>query len=273
MSCSHKYTGFTIIETMLVISITTLLFVGIIATFSPLIASHRYEDSVNQLTEYFREVYSSVESIQINRGLYANRTKCTVNGNTHAVTISDSAAGRTNCSVYGKIIFFDNSSDNTEMLSYDLIGDAVDHDNPASSLVNLKCGSGDTLLNQLCNLSLDYRITDTETTASDRYLLPWGGKVETTSEGIDYTSALMIVRSPADNSIHTFVITNANPDVALKSGDWATSQYQRASRSGDADLCYASPDSKRRSNIRIKADGNNYTAVQFVELDGDNLCE
>ena len=44
-------------------------------------------------------------------------------------------------------------------------------------------------------------------------------------------------------------------------------------RGADANLCFTSSDSKRRSNIRIAADGNNYTAVQFVELDAGNPCE
>ena len=263
--------GFTIIETLLVISITTLLFVGIIVTFSPLIASHRYEDSVNQLTEYFRSVYSSVESTQINRNTYADRSRCTIYGDVRSVT--DSAAGRTNCSVYGKIIFFDNTDENTRLISYDLIGDAVDHDNPANSATNSKCNSGDTLLTALCNISLDYRISDTETTASDQYSLPWGGKIETTSAGVNYNSAIMIVRSPSDNTIHTFVISDASQLTALKNGYWTASQYANASRNSDANLCFTSADSERRSNIRIRADGNNYTAVQFVALDEGNLCE
>ena len=83
----------------------------------------------------------------------------------------------------------------------------------------------------------------------------------------------MVVRSPADNSVHTFVISNGNANAALKSSNWGGSQYQRASRGADANLCFTSSDSKRRSNIRIAADGNNYTAVQFVELDAGNPCE
>lgn len=60
----HKRNGFTLVEIVLFLAITSLLFVGIIAGTNNSIFQQRYNDSVQNFAEFLRRIYSEVANPQ-----------------------------------------------------------------------------------------------------------------------------------------------------------------------------------------------------------------
>lgn len=60
--------GFTVIEVMLVLAITGLLFVGIVGSSFGSIQFQRYEDSVNSFAESLRNIYNEVLNPRSDQG-------------------------------------------------------------------------------------------------------------------------------------------------------------------------------------------------------------
>ena len=62
----HKKNGFTLVEMSLFLAVTGLLFVGIIAGTQNTIRRQRYNDSVQNFVDFWRNIYASVSNTQNN---------------------------------------------------------------------------------------------------------------------------------------------------------------------------------------------------------------
>lgn len=110
----HKRSGFTLIEIVLFLGITGLLFVGIIVGTNNSIFQQRFMDSVQNFAEFLRSIYSEVSNPQ---------------------SVGD---GRSDTAIYGKLIVFGQTvgldgvefeksfgDSQQRIYVYDVIGDVV----------------------------------------------------------------------------------------------------------------------------------------------------
>jgi len=304
--------GFTIIEVMLFLAITAVMFVALIATTSGCIGRRRYDDTVSDFAEYLRRIYADVESTANPRATNtAERIGCTLSSDP-ASTLYQSAnnantAGRTNCGIYGKIMIFGENGDDTTVHTYDVIGDIIDNTHKlSSSTLSLS-----DALKEVHAEFLAYE-EDGEGTChinlvgtGDSYVPQWGGRIENASATDNlFRGAILVVRSPVNGTIHTLVADfngsprNFNVDSVLATpvnacGEAAVSAARTTASTANTllanlldgefqnkvvDFCVNSDDvyGSGRRNIRLhaeRADGTNAGAVEVVEADtGSNVC-
>ncbi|MBQ6355114.1 hypothetical protein IJJ18_01690 [Candidatus Saccharibacteria bacterium] len=322
--------GFTIIEVSLFLAISALLFVGIAAGTGINIARQRYNNAVEDYAEFLRRLYSATEDVQNEHGDRGERRTCTVRENDETSTKAKEGEeeGRTECALYGRIAIFNSKTDNSDtdrsndkIMVYDVVGDIIDHESDRKILN----GVTDTLsaLAAVHAEFLAFEKNDENANAvvysgnSLSYTPDWGSHIENTSDPnttsedtIYWSGAVMIVRSPIDGSIHTYVLNlngshdteagsavqntsytrifdpaaDGNISVATSLGqvksshaylyDYLTSSNYPKFEEAVVNFCVNSDDSYayngRRRNVRIKADGTNSSAVELIEFDSED---
>ncbi len=302
--------GFTIIEVMLFLAISALLFVSVINSAGSGIAQRRYDDTVSDFVEYLRRAYSDVENVQNSSGSRAERSYgCTIasnsGGNLQQSANISTSTGRTNCGIYGKILIFGQDGDGETVHSYDIIGDIIDltHKLTSTDLLGaLKETHAEFLAFEKNQNSTGCKVNFAGN--ADSHILQWGGQVENTLANHQiFRGAVIIVRSPVNATIHTYIIDqNSNADAfALQElmsqgytcddtgiqqarGRAEMSQVLLSELINDgnfqqstADFCVYSEDVYAgRRNVRLHADsvnGTNSSAVELVEADSEeNRC-
>lgn len=220
---------------------------------------------------------------------------------------SDGYPGRTNCAIYGKLISFGESDDGT-LYVYDVVGRATDITHPISVATTTE----ELASVYLDTLTLAQRTTGdcsvTTAAAVESYHPSWGSHIETTNkETENFTGALLIVRSPKSGAVRTLVmqgqtmnfqkVINDNNIASCNQIDSIMNEVNQERASVVNHLLGESDNNKfemkeadfcigydglfsffgERNNIRVKADGHNSTAVEFVQTDlspdeGGNRC-
>ena len=251
--------GFTIIEVSLFLALSGFLMVGLIATANSSISRQRYNDSVNDVAEYFRGVYSEVLNVSMNPDTE------------HA----EKNLGRDQyCAVYGKMIVLypdwnvpgvDDSRAFSVIKTYTVLGN-IYHSSDELSGSSIKEVFIEDLALHVRRVNGKKEIHEEST-----HNLPW----QTSLENPDNTpirKAIIILRSPTNGSVYTFVYGgDKNPiegtnfqDIALEN---ATNE--------DVDICIDSPDNVygRRRNLRIHANASGSSGVDLIAQDfADNEC-
>ena len=226
--------GFTIIEVMIFLAISGVLIVGVIAGSSVIVSRHRYNDSVQDLTQFLRGQYSAVINTQIfprdsdiscildvntvmsggqvdygKLGQYFD-----IDGNSIDAHDSTTGRGRTNCLVYGMAITFGGNDGNTIQMS-PLVGRDVanDPDIDNKSDLELLKESG---VNNLRVVFRNFSNNGTRINGVDCFVqtvggsftrnLEWGATIqETSNDDTALRATLLIFRSPRDGAIRTYV--------------------------------------------------------------------
>lgn len=227
-------TGFTIVEASLFIAISGFIVISVIAGTSSIVSRQRYNDSVQDFTEFLRRSYSEVINVQnlLNAPLNIG-TNCTtpsmVNLNNNKfiqkpenyIISSDPSRvyhpGRSDCAIYGRIITF--GEDQTgKVRSYDIIGRAInsgDFSQETSTLSVLEKVGADISTIEVSRgsnhaLTCKYR----PIAGSAEYSPQWGAKIEKgTPEPEPLTATIMIIRSPISGAIHTYSLVKPNPSA------------------------------------------------------------
>ena len=200
--------GFTLIEVVLFLGLTSALFLGIAIGVQNSVFQQRYNDSVQSFAEFLRSVYSQVANVQ------------------------NEKYGRTGKAIYGKVVTFDvldEGSDNERNLikTYNLLGDI--RQAPVEELdMNLetnKCNGTDSVIDRLCalNASIVYKdddpfISGTEDPSYhtvgfvETYEPRWDARIQTTTpyndaNGYDlFRGIIVITHSPSSGNISTYVL-------------------------------------------------------------------
>ena len=300
MVTRHIRRGFTVIEVTLFLVISMLLLMSILGGLATRVHQQRYKDSVNDIADYLREVYSEVVYVENNHHNRNNRRTC--------------YPGRSDCIVYGKLITF-GEENSTVVHTYDVIGLTVDSFNAKFNVQDLK----ETGLAEL-NAVYTGAVT-VEKSGTNCYFTPAGNTASHTPEwdaqlknpdGTLFKGAVLIVRSPISNIIHTYVLKKNgqdNSDITLEIQDLIASSNLASSADGcvktsvssyydsssknrflsnfmkdnvsdyafvkeQLDFCVDSDDLfASRRNVRFEPDGHDYTAVTLVPADGgDSKC-
>ena len=331
----HRF-GFTIIEVMLVLTISTALAMAILSTITTNIHRQRFLDSYTDLANYLRSAYSATINVQ-NPRLFTEDSgfSCTLNslwdenGRLTTNTDTDNYPGRSRCAVYGKLITFgekdpETGAPSTKVHMYDIIGRVY------TGQMNIENSTGDNAINSLKAVAANV-VTLRSAPGSCRvhfagqeasYTPQWQARIEQTANQELLRGAIMVVRSPVSGTVHTYyydqpgqtfdvgdLLEKLNRNTPNQSCETASLDSYRPYASSallygalgevvsgtsnileyelkdsrmqnkqDFTLCVSSDDiplaPKRRRPIRIKADGNNSSAVQLVDIDSnDNPCQ
>ena len=290
--------GFTIIEVVLFLGITGLMFLGLVISTRHNITGQRFSASVNDFDSFLRQVYNQVENVQIaNRDnvlTFTSDNYCVIDGAVsvtvgptgHTVTKTgsritklDKDGGRSGCSVYGKLVTFgeglpSSNKNSKNIYVYDVIGDVVDARNTIVA-TNEKDSMREVHLGIVANRN------GSRVVSSYSYTLDWGAWVETTT-GSRMSGALLIVRSPFSGVIHTYyhAFTESQIDITgsnytstassvtsnITNNDNISSDYVLT----ELDFCINSEDrgnSSKRRNIRLSRDARNASDIILIEQD------
>ncbi len=141
--------GFTLLEVVLVVAISTLLFMSVVIGIGSRIATGRYETASTEIADYLRDVYTvALNTENAREGIEGAREYCTIYGatnlsetatpktgkqlftnntvNSSNVTAEDVEPGRTNCAIYGKALYF--GAKDGKVHVFDVVGDVVTND-------------------------------------------------------------------------------------------------------------------------------------------------
>ncbi len=304
-----KIKGFTMIEVSIVLAVTGLMLVGILGGINIRVAAQRYDDSLHSLEDFLRSVYSEVINVENGRADIAfNQTYCSgplqvaalkKNGSTEIINTGSAVhAGRSGCSIYGKLVTF-GEEDKTTAHVYTVVGQirASDVESSVDNVFeSLKVVGADAY-------AFDYGTDSTQCTVAtagtaSTYTPLWDAQLEATGNNGLLKTAYLVIRSPISGAIHTYRLKTGNTiNIASELGDAfgcggsAASVIAKAStiqgvnyhlerdnfEIGDVDICLNSPDlfaaGSARRDLRINADGRNTAAVELVETDSeDNRC-
>ncbi len=250
--------GFTIVEVMLVLGISSLLLIGLIGGTFASIARQRYNDSVRDFAEYLRTVYSEV--------------------------ISPQSLGLGNSSEYailGKILVFGSQENDSTIYSATIVGNAkIPHSSGQDFLAELQ--AADSNVSLLCGNTIQEQ---TSTVAS--YTPLWQSEfVEANDPALNTTfgnklkGTLLISRSLTSATVHTAFLPeviydlpeqctpeNNTASTLFKEGLTEHGTAYAASLEHATSICVKSDDSAIAREIRISADGRNTSAIHIIDED------
>ena len=248
-----KKAGFTLIEVILFLALSSSLIIGIVVATNASVARQRYNDSVNDFADFLRGTYSQVMNVEHDK------------------------KGNTGEAVYGKLITFREDGTDT-IYSYDIIGKAVN----SANIISL----GTDTLTILKDDSIQLRLN---TSNKLEYNIPWEAFLEKVNSSSSpssqydtvndtrFVGTVMIVRSPVSGTVRTFTASGEGSEFNSATAS-ALVDYIKADKfgTGDLDFCLDSDDNNygNRRDIRLLGGGNNSTAVNMVAMDeGDSRCK
>ena len=225
--------AFTIIEVMLVVSISGLMLVTMLVGWNANIERQRYNDSVNTFKSDIQGIFSDVENQTNDKN---QRINCNTNGVNISIKRDNDGAltGASNCIILGKFIsFFDGKViDGNENATigqdtyqvYDVIGKDIDVNRDCKGPCNNNIDAlratrfvldgGVNKINGPKNMELQWRaqfknVTDNRVVSGNTRRFSGNAPIAnifagTTWHPMDTVTGVLILRSPLDNSIVVF---------------------------------------------------------------------
>lgn len=289
--------GFTIVEVMLVLALTGLLFIGLIGGFSGSLARQRYKDSTNDVVSQLRSYYSLVSDTQVQPR--SNSSAC------YGLSLDASGAiggidasrynvnrGRSNCVVYGIAASINGGTiEVTQILGKDIhyVDNSVT--TGASDIQLLKELQGNNLVAvttaggpaSSCSITLAGEHT--------KYTMKWGSALKKDGTHDDLTATVLIFRSPRNGGIRTYVWEDvvrdaqgdpvdysalAGQNLSCTSGagqfrDQGINKYLDNFQEKELRMCVEAGDGMlydgHRRLVRILQYGHSSSAVELVDAD------
>lgn len=290
--------GFTIVETMLVLSISGLLTVALLVGWSININRQRYDDAVNTFKSDIQDVFNEVENpTNSNENNTCDRTSgrkiLEINNHPEA----DPGRGNSNCIIMGKMIIFseyDNfGQDVNTFTTFNLIGIDGNYSESANSIEAIRASQMTVDLSVSKEYQIEWGARSRMVTDNRDNIFKWRSESGEEEEDISYLgdvphtlNAIMIVKSPLDGSVLTFGAKfNSNIDnrASYTAYDltehlqFITSSMLLDSSDKAFNICVRNPSSEsniggtavygRNKMIRI---GQNASSVEIMPLDTYN---
>lgn len=300
--------AFTIIEVIMFVAITGLMLAGALMGAGTVISRQRYNDSVQDFTEFLRRTYSSALAIENSRtDPLLSKVLCSTQSPVDQIdpatteTVSNKELklglpGRSDCAYYGKLITF-GEEDQTTVHTYDLIGRVYEtnFDNP-KELVDENLAK--TIQPEPLQIFPDSTGTNCSIAPSrhQAYNFQWGAFAESTAKNQPFKGTIAIIRSPETGQIQTLYHEtpleiqttlkehqSSNP-TACQAGLKDTyvkasfSQMLPGFKRTDLNICLNSSDRMslggKRRNLHISEFASNPSAIELRPKDSEaNLCQ
>ena len=231
-SKSHFKKGFTILESVLYLSLAGLVVSGIMVAIGSTLARHRYHDAVQDFAEFLRRQYSEVVSISNQRLTRAESTVCgLLNNTTPGGSPSFNGGwwqpdfsggefrGRTDCLIYGRMIIIGRSNmggdiDPLSQVSvFTVVGRDISRDEnipttTTAALIQAQIAINNIRVDAYSGNASVPMCTYAENTSETSYTLQWQARTETVGEDpqdSDMRAVILIVRSPINGAVNTFI--------------------------------------------------------------------
>lgn len=261
--------GFTLIEVALFLVITGALFVAVTVGVQNSIYQQRYNDSVQNFTEFLRGVYSGVLNVQSTEG------------------------GRSEKAIYGKMITFGEK--------YNLAGDEINNEGGGSpafvyTLVgDINTSNSGNTLKALSEAKINV-VNDEKKLAgiTESYTPKWSSEIEQACSNEEckyepFQGTILIVRHPESGTVYTYYSKNVIQvnEIVKYANNEMNAGISGAGNinplgnimdlgftSGQIDFCvnpYAGERINLRADVRIVKGVNNASSVEVVAND-DNEC-
>lgn len=184
---TRSYKGFTIIETMLFLSVTGLLVLGILIGTGTAVNNQRYRDATESLKSFLQKPYADLGAVRNDREntRSCNATAVVADGGTEI-------RGQSGCLLVGKYVIIKSNKAET----YDVV--AREKNTTASGLADIPA------------LKQNYYYNTTRSGVQD-YSLEWGTSIAWPESGQGSKTptsprsiALLYIRSPKTGAIYTF---------------------------------------------------------------------
>lgn len=249
---SVRKAGFTIIEVMLFLGISGLLFVGIIAGTSGAINVQRYHDSVASLQSILQQQYSETENV-VNDNT-TNICRLEDPGDPNPVAVN---RGQSNCLVLGRFI---TTTDGSNLSVKNVIGikDPTDPSTPVDDISALK--------------QYKMQVSDVE---SSNYSIEWGAGLTDSSGTTSKGFSMLILRSPLSGVVRTFINDAPTADDASNLKNFLTTTALNI----PVQLCVDSKGLFTGQKLAVKIDSNSTSAsgVRVLGeadqlLTGNSIC-
>lgn len=184
-----KRLGFTMIEVAIFLVITGIIFVGIAVGTQNSIFQQRYNDAVQNFTEFLRTVYSETMNVQNEKD------------------------GRSEKAIYGKLVTFGES--------YNLNGELIDNNMSAIYSYNVIGDIGDiesgSLLETLVALNANVVVKEENEFRpvgyATNYKPRWASAIQEIGSNNNFKGALLVVRNPSSGTVYTFVMHDGNDET------------------------------------------------------------
>jgi len=239
MGVNTKKLGFTIIETTIVLGISSLLMVAVLAGSSMAVNQQRYRDSVMSLLSLVQGEYLAVTRVQ-------NSERTTnYDCNTGDASVSNGGVtprGASECVIIGRVI---NVSGGKTIKASDVIG---------SRSVATPLPDNDIDALQSYQLS----IFDIGTLTSE---VAWGGAIVDPVTSVPETFGILLLRSPVSGSVITFISSTAITSTNLESVV-NVANIQEKKMCVDSQSLFSGP----RSGVIIQAGASGPNGVQQKEV-------
>lgn len=237
--------GFTVVEVMLFLAVTSVMAVGILAGSSIAIDRQRYRDSVYSLKGLMQEQYSQINNV-VNTGNQNRRSpQCT--GDASAITLDDSidqVRGTSQCLILGRFVLVEPQ----KVTTYNVIGFRSGNTNGANDIATL----------QQFAFSLE---------SAEETEVAWGAQIVTPgATPLLLTASVLIVKSPLSGLTMTFTRTGnytSNPKSIVNS-TYMSSPLLLCVDSRGAVL-------HSRRAVKINAYAAGQSAVE-IPIEADNVC-
>lgn len=300
----EKLKGFTIIEVMLFLALSGFLLAGILAGTGSSIANQRYKDAVQDAVDALRDAYSFVSDTQVQlresgKGVCGGLTSTQFDSSNISQSYN-SGRGRTQCVVYGAIVSINGDMIQTTTLIGEDYADALKESKYAglstmADLDILKTLNANNLAVQCSKNAADCKISTVDVPSTTN--LKWGtsfvNPVNDQGELTTFQKTLLIIRSPRNGSIRTFVkdgliMDGTDPvDYRNYSGDngiaYSSETLDRVGVYGsikkdefspkEVKICVnndgAETFANHRRMIRIVKNAHSQTGIELVDMDAD----
>lgn len=267
--------GFTILEVMLFLAISSLMLIGVLAGAFISVSSKRYSEAVDSFSEYLRATYGEV------------------------ISPESLGAGNSNYAILGKVIVigheYENNYDDTNRVwSATLIGKS-----------NIPRQTYDNFLDELDDASISLYCgkntanVDIQNSTVAAYSPLWQGELKFPTDSElethypdSFKGTFIIARAPTSGTVHTVFakdLTYDLRDACTPNDDHASSRFREQFHESVSDslselygtysldhtvgICYKTSNFNVVQEIRVAADGRNTSAINIVEADSEeNQC-
>ena len=178
----RRESGFTIIETSLVLAVTGLIIAVVLAGIGNSLNHQRYTDAVNQAVDFFRGQYTQTTSVMNNRPADESCSALGV-----SVAASPMSRGASDCLLLGQVIRSSNGQDIT-----------------VSQLLALHDPSDDTNVASASDADILSASQLEEGSKVDEYSLEWGARLLAPSSKDAAKFTLVVLRVPVSGTVRTY---------------------------------------------------------------------
>jgi len=192
----ERMRGFTIIETMLFLSVSALLAVGVLAGSGVMIGQERYKDSVNSLKSLLQQQFSEAAS---GRNSRTGQESCMNNTVIvpPAVVSAPNPRGTSNCLLMGRYISVDGAG--RQITTADIIGYRTSSSAPVEST-------------DYSELTRNYRLA-LSPIGSETISVDWDAKIVAPRSTTAQPLTMVIIRSPISSMMMSFASNTVQPDI------------------------------------------------------------